>query len=258
MSAVYKDARLKVTRAKKHIADFTAAVIALEDTCTATVEHNAGGGQSLKHEIPDADRALDEMSLIAGDAIHNLRSALDFAWYSTIGRCLPDKLSGKTKFSVMETKQDLEGTLHGIEVDTRYPRLFECMVMQIQPYKGADNPVVRALHDLDISDKHLLLLNLGTFSTADGISVRDASGNLHLGATMLTATDSPGLRSLRGGLLRNRAHYRTRKQERPMVGGLVDTLIRGIPGTECFAVSDKPLQLFRRNRQRKIRSTRIT
>jgi hypothetical protein len=160
MSAIYKDARLKLKRAKKHIADFTAAVNALEDACTATVEYHAQGGQSLKHEIPDADNALDDLSLIAGDAIHNLRSALDFAWYDTISRCLPDKLSDKTKFPVMKTRQDLEGTLHGIEVDTRCPRLFECMVTQIQPYKGGDNSIIWTLHDLDISDKHLLLLSL--------------------------------------------------------------------------------------------------
>jgi hypothetical protein len=184
MGALYKDARLKVKRAKKHIADFTAAVVALEHTCTATVEYHAQGGQSLKHEIPAADNALDELSLIAGDAIHNLRSALDFAWYSTMSRCLPDKLSPKTKFPVMETRQDLEGALHGIEVDTRFPRLFECLVTKIQPYRGGHNSIIRTLHDLDISDKHLLLLSLDTFTTADGISVRDADGKLHRGATM--------------------------------------------------------------------------
>lgn len=186
MSAIYKDARLKVKRAKKHIADFTAAMIALEDACIATIENHAQGGQSLKHEIPNVDNALDELSLIAGDAIHNLRSALDFAWYGTISRCLPDKLSDKTKFPVMKTRQDLEGTLHGIGVDTRCPRLFECMVTQIQPYKGGGNSIVWTLHDLDISDKHLLLLSLDTFTTAEGISVRDADGRLHEGATMGT------------------------------------------------------------------------
>jgi hypothetical protein len=184
MSATYKDARLKVKRAKKHIADFAAAIVALEDTCTATIEDQAQGGQSLKHEIPDAANALDDLALIAGDAIHNLRTALDFAWYSTISRCLPDKLSDKSKFPVRKTRQDLEGALHGIEIDTRLPRLFECMVTQVQPYEGADNPLIRTLHDLDISDKHVLLLSIDPFTTADGIVVRDADGKLHRGATM--------------------------------------------------------------------------
>jgi hypothetical protein len=186
MGAPYKDARLKINRAKKHITDFTAAVIALENTCTATVEHHAEGGQSLKHEIPESESALDELALIAGDAIHNMKSALDFAWYSTISRCLPDRLSDSTKFPVRKTKQDLEATLHGIEVDTRCPQLFECIVTHIQPYHGGKNSIIATLHDLDISDKHLLALNLGTYSVAEGISVRDADGKLHSGATMGT------------------------------------------------------------------------
>lgn len=90
MAALYKDARLKVDRAKKHIADFTAAMIALENACTVTVEQDEEGRDCLTHEIPNSRQALDNLSLIAGDAIHNLRSALDFAWVSTITRLLPD------------------------------------------------------------------------------------------------------------------------------------------------------------------------
>jgi hypothetical protein len=186
LSAFYGDAHLKVKRAKKHIADFTAAIIALEDTCTATVEHHAKGGQSLKHEIPEAESALEELSLIAGDALHNLRSSLDFAWYSTISRCLPDWLSENTKFPVRETWQNVEAALHGIEVDTRCPRLFECIMTHIQPYKGGKNSVIWALHNLDISDKHLLLLRLDPVSHAAGIAVRDVNGELHQGASMAT------------------------------------------------------------------------
>jgi hypothetical protein len=184
MSTLYKDARLKVQRAKKHIADFTARMIALENTCIATVEHHEQGGQSLIHEIPDVGNALDNLSLIAGDAIHNLRSALDFAWYSTISRCLPDWLSDNTKFPVRETRENVEGALHGIEVDTRCIPLFECIMTQIQPYKGGHNSAVWTLHNLDISDKHLLLLGLDPVGHTAGITVRDASGELHHGSSM--------------------------------------------------------------------------
>jgi hypothetical protein len=83
MSAFYRDARLKIERAKKHLSDFNAAIVSLENTCTATIEHHQDSAQSLVHEIPDVRDVLDNLSLIAGDAIHNLRSALDFAWYST-------------------------------------------------------------------------------------------------------------------------------------------------------------------------------
>ena len=161
MSASYRDARLKVDRAKKHISDLKADIVALEDTSTATIEyHPDSHAQSVVHEFPNFEKALAELSLIVGDAIHNLHSALDFAWYCTISRHLPDKISDSTKFPVRETRQNLEGALHGIEVDTRCKRLFDCIVSDIQPYKGGHNSAVWTLHNLDIPDKHLLLLGL--------------------------------------------------------------------------------------------------
>jgi hypothetical protein len=184
MGAFYKDARLKVERAKKHIADFTVSMIALEDACTSTIEYHEQGGQSLIHEIPDHRNALDQFSLIAGDAIHNLRSALDFAWRSTISRLLPDKLSDKTKFPVRETRQGVENALHGIEVDTRCISLFECIMSQVQPYKGGHNYAIWTLHDLDISDKHLVLLGLDPIGHIAGITVRDQNGELNRGSSM--------------------------------------------------------------------------
>jgi hypothetical protein len=104
MSTLCKDARLKVERAKKHIADFTDSMIALENACTVTVEQDEEGRDSLTHELPNCREVLDNLSLIAGDAIHNLRTALDFAWFSTITRLLPDKVSDKTKFPVRKTR----------------------------------------------------------------------------------------------------------------------------------------------------------
>lgn len=181
---LYRDARLKIERAKKHIADFTASMVAVEDACTATIEYHQKGGESLIHEIPNHRNALENLSLIAGDAIHNLRSALDFAWRSTISRCLPDKLSDSTKFPVRETREGVQAALHGIEVDTRCVPLFECIMSKIQPYKGGHNQAVWTLHDLDISDKHLLLLGLDPIGHITGIAVRDENGELQRGDSM--------------------------------------------------------------------------
>ncbi len=185
MSVFYKDARLKVDRAKTHIANFAMTRNSLEDACAATVEHHEKGGQSLIHKIPDHRTALDNLSLIAGDAIHNLRSALDFAWHSTVSRVLPEKVSGNTKFPVRETREAVQGALHGIEVDTKCIPLFECIMSQIQPYKGGQNSVVWTLHNLDISDKHLLLLGLDPIGHVAGIVVRDQNGELSTSNSMV-------------------------------------------------------------------------
>jgi hypothetical protein len=44
MGAPFRDARLKIDRAKKHIADFEAAVITQKNTYTATIEHRPDTG----------------------------------------------------------------------------------------------------------------------------------------------------------------------------------------------------------------------
>lgn len=184
MGTTYKDARLKIKRAKIHIADFTAAVIALENTCTATIEYHAEGGESLIHEIPNPGEALDNLALIAGDALHNMRSALDFAWHSTISRFLPDKITDKTKFPVRKDRQNVEGCLRGIEVDTRCVALFECIMRDIQPYEGGHNEIVWTLHNIDNSDKHVLLLGLNPVTHITGITRRDANGKLDTGSSV--------------------------------------------------------------------------
>lgn len=185
MSTLFRDARLKIERAVKHIEDFHSAAIARECTYTVTIEHHPEtGAQSLVHEFPNLEKALFDLSLIAGDAIHNLHSALDFAWYSAISRHLPDKISDSTKFPVRRTRQDLEATLRGIEVDTRCKPLFDCIVSVIQPFKGGDNEVIWTLHDLDISDKHLLLLELDPLGHVRGIAIRDKDGQTSRGSSM--------------------------------------------------------------------------
>jgi len=191
MMTEFRDARLKVTRATKHIEDLKAAIVVLESTYVSRIEQQPQfNAQSLVHEVPDVENALADLSLIVGDAIHNLHTALDFAWYATVSTYLPDKISDSTKFPVRETREQLEAALHGIDVDTRCKRLFDCIVTEIQPYKSGHNGVVWTIHDLDIRDKHLLRLVLASQANIQGIVVRDRNGEVHRGFTM--AIESPG------------------------------------------------------------------
>jgi len=180
----YGDARLKIQRSQKHIADLHAAILALEETYTSTVEYRMDGGESLIHEVPNFRLALNNLSLIVGDAVHNARSAMDFAWHNTISRCLPDRLSEYTKFPVRDTRNNIEGALRDIEIDKRCPALFDCVISKIQPYNGGDTDAVWTLHDLDISDKHLVLLGLEPIGHITGITVRDTNGELHRGSSL--------------------------------------------------------------------------
>ena len=185
MGTIYTDARLKVDRANKHISDLKRIIVEFEDTDAATIEvHPETGAQSLKHELQEIGKFFDRMSLIAGDAIHNMRTSMDFAWFQTISRCLPEKISGFTKFPVRDTSQQVEDALRGLEIDTRCRQLFDYIMAEAQPYNGGHNRAIWTLHQLDISDKHLLLLEMAPRGYIKGITVRDKRGEISRGNTM--------------------------------------------------------------------------
>jgi hypothetical protein len=180
MSKLFRDARLKVQRANKHIADLEAAIFALKENYTATVVQNIDTGhQDLIHAIPEFAEAADNMALIAGDAIHNLKTALDFAWMSVLMKHVPTANFDCAKFPVYPSRQELESALNGVPVNARSnSALFELVVSDIQPYKGGHNGVIYALHKLDIADKHLLLLGLFPIGGIDGIIVQKPNGEI--------------------------------------------------------------------------------
>lgn len=180
MAAFYRDARLKIKRANEHIGDLKVAISSLEDSQISTITVDAGTSvETVMYEFPNLEESLLRLSMIIGDALHNLRTSLDFAWYKTISRCLPERISASTKFPVRESRKSLEDTLHGIEIDTKCRPVFDCVMSQVQPYKGGHNSVVWALHELDISDKHLLLLEVVPASVVKGLTFRDENGQIY-------------------------------------------------------------------------------
>ena len=184
MSALFRDARLKIDRANKHIADLESAIFAYKTKHTSTINQNADTGiQELVHTIEDFESFALNAGLIAGDAIHNLHSALDIAWSQVIRLHVPSAHSPKNKFPVNATRESVEGRLRGIHVDTICPNLFDTIVNGLQPYKGAmDGGIIYGLHDLDISDKHILILGMSPIAEVKGIQIRDKDGQLFRGS----------------------------------------------------------------------------
>jgi len=175
---MFRDARLKIDRADKHIKEVKTAVLALHEAYVSIIEEDADtGGHSIKYECPDLEDRLIEIALATGDVIHNLRTALDYAWIAVI-----DKLSLPqtkwTKFPFSESAELLNHTLTQRQIHTTSPILLEKLVADIKPYR-AGNLYLWALHDLDITDKHKLLLPLVNYAGAKGIRVEDEHGTVH-------------------------------------------------------------------------------
>jgi len=186
----FAEARLKIDRANKHLSDLHTAVCALPDAYGSTIERDANSGaQSIKYELLGEEGIRQNLALITGDCIHNLKTALDYAWIGAITRACPSASSKFSKFPVWASGTDLKAALEGVEINLASPRLFDLITAEIKPYQGGDD-LLWSLHKLDIIDKHALLLPLTHAAWIGNIGVEYPTGDI-VEATTGTAT-GPG------------------------------------------------------------------
>lgn len=153
--------RLKISRAEKHLSDLNAAVkefIATDPYTQAPEDDPKTGDLVYKISVqPHAPKGLRDLSVIVGDVVHNLRSALDLlAWQ------LVEANSGtpgdSTAFPVWRTEGQFLGGGAGY-MRGAHPDAIR-VLRRMKPYKGG-NAAIWRLHRLDATDKHRLLLTVG-------------------------------------------------------------------------------------------------
>jgi hypothetical protein len=174
---MFDGARSKVDRADKHILELQAIVASLEQHYVASIEiDGATGGRSIKYECPEFARFLTQIALASGDAVHNLRSALDHAWVGTVD-ALKLTATKWTKFPFSESSEALDNALTARGIKDASPILFEWLRTQVKPYPGGDD-LLCALHYVDIMDKHKLLVPVFDCTGASGIRLEDEHGEV--------------------------------------------------------------------------------
>jgi hypothetical protein len=132
----FSDARAKIERANHHINRLNTRIELLEQGDVATVEINPEfGNEVIKHDIADRG-SIERIALIAGDAFHNLKCALDYAWIETITNLAPAALKNFGKFPAYPTYYALEAALRGHGIDQAASDLFNAMLTQVKPYAG--------------------------------------------------------------------------------------------------------------------------
>jgi hypothetical protein len=148
--------KLKLERAKKHLKDLETASERFfkTDPYEVRIQDNPQTGKR-EHKVVRAADVPDELSIIAGDVIHNLRSALDHLIWQLVlvngGK--PDEM--KTEFPVWWSKANFEsggpGNAKGVSKEALD------ILYALKPYKGG-NDSLWLLHKLDIVDKYRLVL----------------------------------------------------------------------------------------------------
>src|ERR1700693_1162143 len=111
------DSRLKIERANHHIEDIQRCITSLEKSDVSTIETNPYmGNEVIKHDVTDV-AAARKIALRIGDAVHNLKCALDYAWFEIISVHVPTAVSGFAKFPIYPSGNELEGVLKGRKID---------------------------------------------------------------------------------------------------------------------------------------------
>ena len=187
-------ARLKLKRANKHIADVEEIVLGLPNAYRSAIEQDEKTGLNvIRYYPPDTEKLASELALIIGDAIHNLRTAIEYAYLGVVERRAPAAFDDKTKFPVRETKAFVENALKGRKIDVLCPALFKWIVAEVKPYRTEDgNIVVTCLHDFDVSDKHWLLTPMLQVFDATGIILEDENGREITGNTHSITVEGTG------------------------------------------------------------------
>jgi hypothetical protein len=148
-------ARAKIERAKKHIRDLDRekttflASDAYKVTPEFYVEQN-----TTAYFLDECLSMPNGISLLIGDAAHNLRTALDYLACSLIPSVAGKAPASHIYFPICkglkEYKTESRGKTKGM------PETFKQRIDAFKPYGGGDNRLW-GLHQLDIADKHRLL-----------------------------------------------------------------------------------------------------
>jgi hypothetical protein len=157
----------KIERAKHHVHDLECRIKAFRETdpYRITCETDAQSGHRV-FRVHIRSQLPADIPLIAGEAIHQLRSSLDhLAWQLVEANGeVPTK---RTYFPICQTaaiyKAKFQGMVKGIS-----PAAIS-ILDSLQPYRGRYDGLGK-LHELNIVDKHCLLLVVGYGLTRFGLS----------------------------------------------------------------------------------------
>jgi len=154
---LFKSARLKIDRASEHITDIN-EVLKEKRPFRYIVETDAKAGR--RATMAEKDQAVvDALSVRSGDAIHNLRSALDHAYGAVVRRvATTDRERRDVQFPFSETASRLEEARKNRLAHKVSPE-FLAAILSLKPHEeSGGNEVLYFMHALDVPDKHAHLI----------------------------------------------------------------------------------------------------
>ncbi len=155
MTAWDTSGRVKIERAKEHISNLETEITAFgkRDPYVTVPKIDAQTGEVIVnvrvHELPPL-----RWGAIAGDAAHNLRSALNVLWRTVYTVPILDE-NRKDDFPIFDSADAFKSRFGGKHQGARQPIVN--LLKALKPYKGG-NDLLWMLHVIEVTDKHQLLI----------------------------------------------------------------------------------------------------
>ena len=160
MIAPFEASKLKLERAAEHLQEFDREAIAYLNSrpCAIVVEpfpgglHEQMGTQSWNARIRKP--MPTKFSVLIGDFVHNLRTALDLLVCDLV--TINGKSAKEVYFPFCPSAAELPRMIRDRKI-YRAGADVVALIESMKPYRGG-NVALRAMHDIDVTDKHHALL----------------------------------------------------------------------------------------------------
>ena len=152
--------KLKIKRAKDLIRDLESIIVSFFDEVPYT--YSAELLPHISHyaiRLATVEPLPDSIPIVVGDAIHNLRSALDHLAWQLVeagGGSPNDRTSFPIVAADSKAPQRYASAVGQGELGKMDPKA-STLLKSVQPYNSSDNTLT-AIHHLDIWDKHRLIV----------------------------------------------------------------------------------------------------
>jgi hypothetical protein len=156
MTLPFEASRLKIQRARDHIAQLIKSVAQFTERCPIfmNVKLNDRDGNYVDYEVVASEEVPKYFSAIIGDVVDNLRCSLDLLAAELV------RLNGgndkNVYFPFAENANDIDHMIKKRNMHRASAEVVD-LIKSFKPYRGG-NAALRGIHDLDIMDKHRMLI----------------------------------------------------------------------------------------------------
>lgn len=160
---IFSSAETKIERAKELIQEIE-VLLQNNPAYSYCLETNTSTGQRATFAKKD-QKALDKVVLRCGDVLHNLRSALDHAYWDAVSPYVTDESKrGAIQFPFSKNVDNLKSTIKS-RLAHKVSQDFYDAIVSVKPYASiGGNQILHLVHTINIVDKHKFPVPVGNFT----------------------------------------------------------------------------------------------